>query len=87
MKDEIFKALIWVASKLFSARFLALVILVSTFSYINIKLIDVFNNYAISSKDLPPGVKEVFLIVIGAFIATINTVVAFYFLRNDRKTQ
>lgn len=71
--------------KLFSARFITLVALIGTFCYINIKLIDVFLAFAKESKDFPLGVKEIFLIILGAFIASINTVVAFYFLRNDRK--
>jgi hypothetical protein len=69
---------------LFSARFLALVALVATFCVITLNIVDSYTTFIVDGVDVPAGAKEVMLIIIGAFISTINTVIAFYFLRNDR---
>jgi purine-cytosine permease-like protein len=76
--------IMWVMGKLFSARFLALVALVATFCAITFNIVDSYTSFLAKGADMPPGAKEVMLIIIGAFISTINTVIAFYFLRNDR---
>ena len=86
MKEESLKFLIWVFGKIFSARFIALVALIATFCMMTLQCVESYTTFMMSNKDLPAGAKEIMLIIIGAFISTINTVIAFYFLRNDRQT-
>jgi hypothetical protein len=75
---------IWLLGKMFSARFIALVALVATFCFITNNIVNSYTSFLVKGTDVPAGAKEVMLIIIGAFISTINTVIAFYFLRTDR---
>jgi len=70
-------------NKLFSGRFWATLLLVSTYCVINLMIVHTANKLLISGQPLG---KDIIVFVIGEFTGTAIGAVIAYFFRTDRQT-
>ena len=70
-------------AKLLSARFLATVSVITTFCV----LVLIVVASAVTKGLIEPSLKDLTMLLIGAFISNVSTITTFYFMRADRNAQ
>ena len=70
-------------TKLLSARFLATVSVITTFC----ALVLIMITSVVRKGLIEPSLKDLTMLIIGAFISNVSTITTFYFMRTDRFTQ
>lgn len=73
-----------ILSKVFSARFIIVVLMMSTFCWITNKSLNLLI-LNINNKEVYPVIEKIMFILVGAFITQVGNIVITYFNRPDRK--
>ena len=82
MNESLIKCLEKVTSKVTSARFIVTLAVTMTFCSIINGMTGTYISALSSGTELPAGVKEIMMLLIGGFLTTVSSITTYYFMKS-----